>query len=82
MDIKYGRYPGEFGPGIEIELTGNELAQAIETWLMAQGVLITGARTTTVNDGDPCGSARVFVDPGGFITTAGQRISGRGHAAP
>lgn len=81
MKLLYGPYKEGHGPGVDITLTSAELAQAIETWLMAQGIYLSGPRTITVNDGQLCDNARVIVDPSGFVAMAGQRISGRGPGA-
>jgi hypothetical protein len=77
MIIKYGE-PSKFGPGIRIELTGNEVARAIDVWLHSQRVIVRGPRTVTVN-GDLCNFGEVLVDSSGFVITAeGEKLSGRG----
>jgi hypothetical protein len=52
-----------------IDMTGEELADAIDYWLKKQGVKITGPRTVYVND-ELCEHAEVTirVDPRGAIT--------------
>jgi len=78
MKIGYGNGPTEYGPGVAIELTGNEVAIAIMAWLVASGVHVDGARTVTVN-GELCEAGRVYVDPEGFvITPKGRKLSGSG----
>lgn len=77
MRIDYGSGPTEFGPGVQIELTGDEVATAISAYLVAHGVHVDGPRTITVN-GDLCGSGRCYVDPSGSVITHGKRFSGRG----
>jgi hypothetical protein len=54
--------------GVQIRLTGDEVAIAIETWLLARGVHIRGSRTITVN-GDLCDRGNVYVDPSGDVIT-------------
>lgn len=77
MDVKHGEGKTEFGPGVSIELTGDEVASAIYTWLTAHEVHIRGAATITVN-GELCEAGRVYVDPSGFVVAKGLRLSGRG----
>jgi len=77
MEVKYGDGPTEFGPGVSIELTGAEVAIAIDAWLVAHGVYVSGPCTVTVN-GARCDSGHVYVDPSGFVVAAGKRFSGRG----
>jgi hypothetical protein len=77
MQVKYGNGPTEFGPGVNIELTGDDVAVAVFAWLVAHGVYIDGPRTVTVN-GDLCEFGSVYVDPSGFVIANGARFSGRG----
>jgi hypothetical protein len=77
MEIKYGPGTAKYGPGVSIELTGDEVATAIDAWLVAVGVCVRGARTIRVN-GELCDDGRVYVDPSGFVVANGERISGRG----
>jgi hypothetical protein len=77
MIVKYGEGTTEYGPGVSIELTGSEVAQAIHAWLVAHGVYVDGPRTVTVN-GDLCGKGSVYVDPSGFVIADGVKWSGRG----
>lgn len=78
MRIRYGGGPTEYGPGVEILLSGDDVAVAIFAWLVARGVHVDGPRTVTVN-GELCERGRVYVDPSGFvITPKGEKLSGRG----
>jgi hypothetical protein len=77
MKVDYGNGTSEFGPGVSIELTGEEVAVAIHSWLVAHEVYIWGSRTVTVND-ELCETGRVYVDPSGYATANGMRYSGRG----
>jgi hypothetical protein len=45
MEIKKGKGSSEFGPGVEINLSGNELATAIDAYLVAHGIIVVGPRT-------------------------------------
>jgi len=77
MDVRYGKGPTEFGPGVDIELTGDEVAMAVDAWLVARGIHVNGPRTVTVN-GALCSDGRVYVSPPGFVVAEGKRLSGRG----
>lgn len=77
MEVKYGSGRTQYGPGVEINLDGNELAIAIHAYLVARGVNIQGPRTVTVN-GELCQEAQVYVDPSGFVTHEGMDFLGRG----
>lgn len=78
MEIKHANSTSIYGPGVEINLTSSELVTAIESYLTAHNVYIHGARTTYVNE-SMCESARVYIDPSGFVMKNGVRYSGRGH---
>lgn len=80
MQVKHGEGRSEFGPGVSIELTGDEVADAIFTWLKSQGVTVRGPRTVTVN-GQLCAEGRVYVDPCGTVMDNGEHWSGRGPQA-
>lgn len=77
MEVKYGEGTTEFGPGVSIELTGDEVAVAIDAYLVAHGVHVSGPRTITVN-GNLCIRGRVYVDPCGYAIADGVRFCGRG----
>ena len=75
MNIEYGDGTTKYGPGVNIDLTGDEVAIAIDAWLVAMGVHVRGPRTISVN-GDLCEQGRVYVDPSGFVVHEGKRYSG------
>lgn len=77
MKVDYGNGTSEFGPGVSIELTGDEVALAIHAYLVAHEVYWWGPRTITVN-GELCEGGQVRVDPSGFVMANGMRYSGRG----
>lgn len=52
--------------GITIELTGDEVALAIDTYLKARGINVFGPRTVRVN-GELCQEGTVHVDPSGKV---------------
>ena len=70
--------PTKYGKGTHIELDGNELAHAIDSYLYARNVVINGPRTITVstNEGDSglCGGAHVYVDPSGRALVEGDEV--------
>jgi len=78
VKMMYGKGTSEHGPGVDIELSGDEVAVAIMAYLTAHGAHVRGPRTVTVN-GHLCVSGRVYVDPSGFaINSDSRRFSGRG----
>ena len=77
MEVKLGKGTTGYGTGVEINLTGEELAIAIDSYLVSHGVTVRGARTVTVN-GELCGNAEIYVDPSGFAIFDGKKYSGRG----
>lgn len=77
MKIKFGKGKTEYGPGVEIKLSGNEVAKAIYTYLTAHDVHITGAATITM-DGELLKKTKIYVDPSGNVVANGKGYSGRG----
>jgi hypothetical protein len=77
MQVNFGKGETEFGPGVQIDLTGDEVAIAIEAYLLAHSVRISGPRTIRVN-GKLCSTGKIYVDPSGFVIHHGKRIDGRG----
>lgn len=81
MDLRFGDGTTKYGPGVAIEMTGDEVATAVIAWLVAHGVHIDGPRTVTVN-GELCEVGRVYVDPSGSAIAYGKRFLGRGQIEP
>jgi len=77
MKISYGQGASNHGTGVEISLTCDEVATAIDAYLVAHGIHITGARTIKVND-ELCKNGEVYVDPSGFVIADGEKYSGKG----
>jgi hypothetical protein len=75
--VKHGNGTTQYGPGVSIELTGDEVATAISTYLVAHDINISGARTITVN-GELCETGHIYVDPSGFVVSDGVKTDGRG----
>lgn len=72
MEITTGRGQSKYGPGVDIDLSGDEVATAIEAYLVAHGVVVRGPRTITVN-GELCERSNIYVDPSGFVVADGKR---------
>jgi hypothetical protein len=77
MKIAFGGVATEYGPGVVVELDGDEVATAIMTYLTALGVHVSGPRTIRVND-ELCEVGTVYVDPSGSVNTKTARWTGRG----
>ena len=75
MIVKRGNGRTEYGPGVSVELTGSDVARAIDAYLVAHGIHVNGPRTVTVN-GELCASGRVYVDPSGFVIADGKKWDG------
>lgn len=75
MQISMGNGQTKYGPGVDIKLTGDEVASAIDAWLVAQGVHVRGPRTVRVNNG-LCNDGNVYVDPSGFVVANGKMYLG------
>lgn len=77
MEIGYGEGKTGHGPGVSIGLSGDELATAIDAYLVSHGVHVCGPRSVSVN-GKPCEKALVYVFPEGHVVAQGKGFSGRG----
>ena len=77
--VKHGKGTSQFGPGVQINLTGDEVAHAIDIYLLSQDIIVRGPRTIRY-DGelleDNC--CEVYVDPSGSAMQNGVRFTGRG----
>ncbi len=71
MEVSFGLGKTEYGTGVHIDLTGDEVAMAIYTYLMAHDIKINGAATITVN-GELCEYGGVYVDPSGSVIADGE----------
>ena len=76
MEVKVGKGTTKYGPGVEVILSGDEVATAIDAYLVAHNVYVFGSRTISVND-NLCKAGNVYVDPSGFVIHDGERIDGR-----
>lgn len=81
MKISYGLGTTEEGPGVQIVLTGEDVANAILTWLVAHDVHIFGPRTIRVNK-ELCQSGYIYVDPSGKVMHKGEQWDGHGGPSP
>jgi hypothetical protein len=58
--------------GVDVVLTGDEVATAIRAYLVAHDVYVSGPNTVTVNN-QLCERGSEFVDPSGFVISNGKR---------
>lgn len=77
MIVKPGKGTTKYGLGIQIYLTGDEVATAIDAYLIAHNVHVSGPRTISVNE-ELIKGGEVYVDPSGFVIDNGVKYSGRG----
>ena len=71
MIIQHGKGSTEYGRGIRIDLSGEEVAIAIDAYLTSHGLNINGPRTVKVN-GELCRDGYVYVDPSGSLNVSGR----------
>jgi hypothetical protein len=81
VEIEFGPGKTKYGPGVLIKLTGDEVAVAIDAYLVSHGFHVSGARTIRVN-GELCDRGQVYVDPSGNVIYQGERWTGRGEIEP
>jgi hypothetical protein len=77
MNVQFGKGTTKYGPGVEINLTGEDVALAIDAYLVAHNIHVRGARTISIN-GELCEFGEVYVDPGAFVMHEGKRWNGNG----
>ena len=78
MKVKFGQGKTEYGPGVEIDLTGAEVATAIMAYLVARNCYMFGPATIRVN-GELIENGSIYVDPSGkVIDKKGIGWSGKG----
>lgn len=77
MEINYGKGKTEYGPGVQIDLTGEEIATAIYAYLSAHNVHVSGPATINVN-GDLIDEGGMYVDPSGYVVADGIQYDGKG----
>ena len=77
MIVKFGKGSTKYGPGVEIKLDGNEIATAIDAYLVSHGICVSGPRTITINR-ELCKNGLVYVDPSGFVIEDGVKFNGDG----
>lgn len=78
MKVNFGNSKTEYGTGVQIDLTGDEVATAIDAYLVAHNIYVSGPRTITVN-GELCEVGGVYVDPSGKVVAQGIGYDGRGN---
>lgn len=62
------------GLGVNIHLSGDEVARAIDAYIVAHRISVSGPRTVTVN-GQLCEVGKIYVDPSGQVIAKGERIT-------
>ena len=77
MKVKFGKGKTKYGTGVQIKLSGSDVAMAIDAYLVAHDINVSGPRTITVN-GQLCEKGNVYVDPSGKVVYNGVGYSGRG----
>lgn len=77
MEVKYGAGQSKYGTGVQIDLTGDEVAIAIAAYLVTRRIHINGPRTIRVN-GEQIQDGWIYVDPSGFVIHNGEKLDGRG----
>ena len=78
MRVRYGNGKTEYGPGVSVRLNGDDVARAIDAYLVAHGIHVSGPRTVTVN-GELCKRGEVYCDPEGFVISSdGTKFNGDG----
>jgi hypothetical protein len=77
MEIQFGKGKTKYGPGVQIDLTGEEVAMAIYTYLTAHNVHIDGTATISVN-GKLCQFGGIYVDPSARVIANGKEWNGKG----
>lgn len=78
MNIQFGSGRTQYGTGVQIDLTGEEVAMAIYAYLMAHNVIISGAATIKVN-GELINQGSMYVDPSGKVIANGEGWDGKGY---
>jgi hypothetical protein len=66
MKIQGGLHDLSSGVGLEIQLSGDEVCDAIVHWMETKGLRINGSRTVMVN-GAFASNARIIVDPSASV---------------
>jgi len=66
------------GAGVLISLSGKDVARAIDSYLVAHGIIVDGPRTVRVNN-QLCEIGRVYVDSSGAVIKKGKRFAGWGN---
>lgn len=76
--VTHGKGTSQYGPGVQINLTGNELAHAIDIYLVSQNIIVRGPRTIRYQEELLEDDCQVYVDPSGFVMYGGKRFEGKG----
>ncbi len=77
MKVEYGSGKTRYGTGVSIKLTGEDVITAINAYLVAHDIHVSGLHTIMVN-GELCEKGSIYVDPSGFVIDRGKKFDGRG----
>jgi hypothetical protein len=73
--VEYGKGTSDYGPGVNVKLTADQVATAISAYLITRDVHIVGPRTIRIDSDMDC---NIYVDPSGRVIADGMELSGRG----
>lgn len=72
MKVNYRDKKIQYETGVQIDLTGDEVATAIDAYLVAHDIHVSGPRTIYVN-GELCEKGMIYIDPSGFVIKDGEK---------
>jgi hypothetical protein len=75
MKIEQGKGVSAYGPGVDIHLSADEVATAIDAYIVAHGAHVVGPRTVLI-DGWGVNAGVVHVDPSGKVFHDGRVTEG------
>jgi len=75
MKIEQGKGVSAYGPGVDIHLSADEVATAIDAYIVAHGAHVVGPRTVLIS-GMAGITGRVHVDPSGKVFHDGRVTEG------
>jgi len=76
MKLKKGSGKTIYGPGVLIKMTGDEVAVAIDAYLVAHNIIVSGPRTITMGK-KLLKDTEIYIDPSGSVIEKGIRHLGR-----
>ena len=76
MRVTYGNGSSSYGKGVVITLTADEVANAIDAYLVAHDCHVSGPRTIRTGYNALLSPVEVYVDPSGQVVDAGVLYDG------